>query len=193
MEALARVWMRVALCVSLCLYGSDFSFAQAIHSTGDPVHIEAADLLRLAKFVEWPPQPPTRTLETFNFCILGKDPFGRSLDETVLGRSISERPTMIIRGSWLAEMGRCDVVFVSSSEQKHVPKILRDVQGKGILTVSQTTNFAASGGIVQFMRTSDGIGLAINVDAAKRAGLTIRAPLLALADIVRDEAAGSKN
>ena len=195
MKDLPRILLLLLLlvCAGLGLHSSEFSSAQAVLSTEDLVHVEATDLLRLAEFVEWPLQAPNPALRTFNFCVLGQNPFGKSLEDVVLGHSISERPTMIVRGSRLGDMGHCDVVFVSSSEQKEVPKILREVRGKSILTVGQTADFAASGGIIQLMRTREGVELAINVDAAKKAGLTIRAPLLALANIVRDEAMGSKN
>jgi hypothetical protein len=188
MKFFARTLLPLLLSAATGLLSRNVPFAQAQPPTDSSVRAEAVDLLRLAEFVEWPEQPDTRTLATFNFCILGQDPFGQSLDDSVLGRSIAERQTMVVRGSRLGDMGHCDVVFVSSSESKDLPKILRVVQNKKILTVGQTADFAASGGIIQLLPTGDRIGFAINTDAAKRAGLTIRAPLLALARIVHDQA-----
>lgn len=189
MKLSIRVVSTLLLCASIGFPAPAPSFVQEQTPANHAVSAEAAVLLRLAEFVEWPALPSTPAPRTFNFCIVGQDPFGPSLDETVLGRSVGDRPTMVVRGSRLGDMGRCDVVFVSSSELRRLPKILRQVRNRQILTVSQTANFAASGGIIQLEAEGDHVGFAINTDAAKRAGLTIRAPLLALARIVHDEEA----
>jgi uncharacterized protein DUF4154 len=172
------------LCAAVCLPVSQLVFAQDPPAQVPDGRAEAEALYHLAEFVEWPAERNVKGGATFNFCILGRDPFGGLLDDAVLGHPIGEKPTMIVRGSEFGDLGRCDVLFISSSEVKRLPKILRQVGDKNILTVSEAAGFVGDGGIIQFLKADNRISFAINVDAAQRAGLRIRAQLLSLAKLV---------
>ena len=150
---------------------------------------EAEDLRRFAEFVEWPSSADAGrgTANTsINFCVLGQDPFGNSLDASILGHPIGERRTTVVRAKRLEDFGECDVLFVSSSEAKRQSKILTRLNRSAVLTVGETTDFAAGGGIIQFVPEGDRVSFLSNVDAAGRAGLKIRADLLALAKVIHD-------
>lgn len=150
---------------------------------------EAEDLHRFAEFVEWPQSANGENKglgTTINFCVLGQDPFGASLDDAILGHLIGDRQPTVVRGKRLEDFGECDVLFVSSSETKRQSRILEQLGSSGVLTVGETTDFAASGGIIQFVQEGGRVSFLINVDAAGRAGLKIRAELLALARVVHD-------
>src|SRR5579864_5579165 len=152
---------------------------------------EAEDLHHFAEFVEWP-----RSLNgekkgastTINFCVLGQDPFGTSLDDSILGHPVGDREPTLMRGKRFDDLGACDVLFVSSSETKLQSKILNRLNRSAVLTVGETKDFAASGGIIQFVSEGNRVNFLINVDAAGRAGLKIRAALLALARVIHDGA-----
>ncbi|MHB8638599.1 MAG: YfiR family protein [Candidatus Acidiferrales bacterium] len=147
---------------------------------------EAEDLGHFAEFVEWPAVRDQAASRTINFCILGRDPFGAALEQSILGHPIGNRSAAIVRGKRLQDLGECDVLFVSSSEAKRQTEILKQLGQSHVLTVGETTDFAATGGIIQFVQDGDRVGFVINVDAAGRAGLRIRAELLALAHVVHD-------
>jgi len=155
---------------------------------------EAEDLHRFAEFVEWPQSANggnKGASPTINFCILGQDPFGTSLDESILGHAVGDRKPTLVRGKRVEDLGECDVLFVSSSETKLQSKILNRLNRSAVLTVGETSDFAASGGIIQFVPEGDRVNFLINVDAAGRAGLRIRAALLALARVIHDGAGKS--
>lgn len=150
---------------------------------------EAEDLRHFAEFVEWPSPASVGkgTANTsINFCVLGRDPFGISLDASILGHPIGDRQTTVVRGKRLEDFGECDVLFVSPSEAKRQSKILTRLNRSAVLTVGETADFAAGGGIIQFVPEGDRVSFLINVDAAGRAGIKIRAALLALAQVIHD-------
>src|SRR6185437_5120211 len=143
---------------------------------------EAEDLHHFAEFVEWPQSANggnKRAGTAINFCVLGQDPFGTSLDNSILGHLIGDRQPVVVRGKRFEDLGACDVLFVSSSETKLQSKIL-DRLNRSAVTVGETSDFAARGGIIQFVPAGNRVNFLINVDAAGRAGLKIRAALLAL-------------
>lgn len=150
---------------------------------------EAEDLHHFAEFVEWPSSTTAgkgAANTSINFCVLGQDPFGNSLDASILGHPIGDRQTTVVRAKRLEDFGECDVLFISPSEAKRQSKILTRLNRSAVLTVGATTDFAAGGGIIQFVPEGDHVSFLINVDAAGRAGLKIRAALLALARVVHD-------
>lgn len=147
--------------------------------------VESEYLLRFADFTEWS-APETTTHPTINFCVLGRDPYGELLDKALLTHPVGERRTVIVRGQRLRDLGRCDVLFISSSKSKNESTIFNQLRNSGVLTVGDSPDFAARGGIIQFVREGGRIRFLINVDAAERAGIKINASLLALAKIVHD-------
>ena len=81
----------------------------------------------------------------------------------------------------------CHILFISSSEEKRLAKILEILKDSSVLTVGEMKQFAQSGGMVNFTIKENKIRFEINVDAAVRAELKISSKLLKLAEIVRDE------
>lgn len=186
MKTLRNSKFAICVCagISFCLGG--ISIAQTRAPQNSAAQLESETLYHIAEFVEWP-EAASRPGATFNFCVLGQDPLGSSLDEAVLGRPIGEKPAMILRASRMSYLTSCNILFISSSETARLAKILSKLRNKSIVTVSESPDFAASGGIIQLLRSGDRINLLINVDAAQRAGLRLRAQLLSLARIVHDD------
>lgn len=163
--------------------------AEPVQISGDDNYKSQSQyLLTFAEFIDWPASSAKRNAQpTMTFCVLGHDPYGKSLDKAILGHLVGERRTAITRARRLADLGVCDVLFISSSEEKHELEILKKLQKQDVLTIGDTSNFAAHGGIIQFVWKQNHLGFLINVDAAERARLKINASLLALAQIVHDE------
>jgi hypothetical protein len=147
--------------------------------------VKAIFLYRFAKFIEWPePSSPGPIC----IGILGHDPFGDTLDEVVKGKSVNGRPFAIKRFSPGQQARDCHILFISSSEGKRLRSVLNELQGGGVLTVSETRGFCQTGGVINFELVDDSVRLEINVDAAERAGLRMSSRLLGVARIVRDAA-----
>jgi len=154
--------------------------------------IKAAFLYNFAKFVEWPdafadPHAP------IVLGIVGEDPFGSVLDKIVLGKTVNDRGLVIKRLKEGPDLRNCHILFVSSSERKHMPQILESLQGSSVLTVGETDRFAQSGGVINFILEENKVRFEINSETAARAGLKISSKLLALARIVANQPHGGKN
>lgn len=191
MKTVCRSLLAILLYAAISPLLSGLVFAQDQPPQSPEDKAEAETLYHIAEFVEWP-ATNARKGTTFNFCVLGQDPFGELLEKAVLGHPIGEKPTMIARGSRLEYLGQCDVLFINSSESKRLPKILSQVRDKSVLTVSEADDFAGDGGVIQFLKDGSRISFVINVDAAQRAGLRIRAQLLSLAKVVHNSEIGTK-
>jgi YfiR/HmsC-like len=147
--------------------------------------IKAAFLYNFAQFVEWPPAAFASTTAPFYIGVLGKDPFGKALDETVQGETIGNRKIIIQRSQQLAGLKSCQVIFISQSEKEHAAKILSELDSKPVLTVSEIAGFDQLGGIINFYLEGTKVRFEINPTAARHDGLKISAQLLSLGKIVQ--------
>ena len=147
--------------------------------------VKAAFLFHLGAFVEWPAatEEPA-TVRPLVIGIVGEDPFGRELDDTVRSERIQERPFEVVRFARAQEIGACQILFVAGSEAPRLTFILRAVHGRPILSVSDIERFAARGGMVGMNTRSGRVRLEVNLAAARASGLGISSKLLRLAQPV---------
>ena len=146
--------------------------------------VKAVFLYNFVQFVTWPPQAFSGPGAPFRIGILGEDPFGSYLDETVKGEMVDGHPLVVERYGSVAEAGGCQILFVGRSEMGNLESIFASIQGKPILTIGDAQGFIQRGGIVRFDLKDNKVHLRISLKAAKRARLEISSKLLRLADIV---------
>ena len=146
--------------------------------------VKAVFLFNFTQFVEWPADAFAQADAPLVIGVLGEDPFGSFLDETVRGEESNGRRLVVERYHRVEEIGNCQVLFVSRSEADRLEQIFAHLNGKRILTVGDVDRFAGRGGVIRFATTAGKLRLRINLDAARSAGLTISSKLLRPAEIV---------
>lgn len=149
--------------------------------------VKTAFLFNFAKFIDWPASDFATSQSPFTICVLGQDPFGNLLDDTLNGKIIGVRPLAVRRLKDKAEARRCQIVFVSSSESVHLAEIFVSLQKANVLLVGEMNGFAALGGTIEFTTEENHVRFTINIDAADRSGLKFSSKLLAVGKIVHDE------
>ncbi len=151
--------------------------------------VKAALLYKLSKFIEWPAEAFTDSATPFRICVIGRDSFGTALD-AVAGKVVQGRKLVIQHARAFERMQEtCHVAFISISEQAHLQRILGELEGQPVLTVSDIKGFAERGGIMNLVTRNNRVRFAINLESSKRAGLLISAQLLELASVVEDSRA----
>jgi hypothetical protein len=161
-------------------------------SRGEPANseyqVKAAFIYKFATYIRWPGAAGADTSTPFVIGVLGKDPFGPSLDAVVLGRNVQGKGIVIRRLARLEEAIHCDVLFVSASERERLTQIFGFLRESPVLTVGDMDRFAELGGMINLVTTEDNqIRFDINKKAIDRARLHAPSQLLRLARIV-DEA-----
>jgi hypothetical protein len=146
--------------------------------------VKAAFLFNLAQFVTWPPRALGKPDQPFIIGVLGKDPFGRFLDETVKGEKVGTHPMVVRRYGNAKDARNCQIVFISQSEKGRQASLLEDLKGRSVLTVGDFEGFAKGGGVVRFLTDKGKVRFRINLGAAKSAGLDISSRILRVAEIV---------
>ena len=171
-------WRGAVLLLLLCpLFGQ----AEAPPSAEENA-LKAALVYKLAQFVDWPES--SGRAERFAFCILGEDAFDGALDR-LQGRVLDDRPVVVrhFRQSE-AVSPDCRVLFFGPDKQPFEREILERLADRPMLTLGEGDAFAENGGMIQLRRDGRKFAFVINPARARRAGLTIAAPLLAMSTIV---------
>src|SRR6266550_280251 len=76
---------------------------RAQESQPSEYQIKAAFLFNFAKFIEWPPDSFAQPSSPFVIGILGENPFGGDLEQTIRGKTVSNRRFTIKEVGALAE------------------------------------------------------------------------------------------
>ena len=175
------VWLLVGLLLSLPVFGAG---AVAADTTSKEYQIKAACLFNFTQFVEWPATVFADGSTPIRIGVLGNDPFGTALDETVQGETVRNRHLEVVRGQRLEDLATCQLVFVSGSEKERVAEDLASLSKDAVLTVSDIKGFAGAGGVIGFVLDGRKVRFEINPGAARQQGLKISAQLLNLGRIV---------
>lgn len=173
----------------LCLIISLFFLLQVNRSYAGSIvakeyQLKAVFLYNFVYFVRWPRSAFKKYQNSFNICVLGKDPFGEELDIAVENETVHRRIVKILRFKNIVNANSCQILFVSKSEQTRLPKILAYLKQRPILTVSDIKNFSYQGGMIEFFKSRNRLRLSIAYQKIKNTKLRISANLLHIARVV---------
>lgn len=161
--------------------------AAAIAAPVSEYQVKAAFLYNFARFVDWPAQahrPGNLTL-----CIVGTNPFGSAIN-MVVGKPVGN-DRLSVRQANADNVGDCQIIYIAGSDTATLDKVLASVRGRPIITVGDAKGFADGGAVFNFYSEDNKIRFEINIDAARRTGLSISSQLLRLGRITRDRGRNS--
>jgi hypothetical protein len=164
--------------LSLCLIANIDLCAQ---TPTKEYQVKAVFLFNFSQFVGWPPASFSSGNAPFIIGIVGHDPFGSYIDETVAGEKMMGHPIKILRCENKEDIKNCHILFIG--HDRSVEDIISALDNRSVLTVSDETDFTRRGGMIRFFTENNKIRLEINTSAAKAARLDISSKLLRVAQI----------
>jgi hypothetical protein len=147
----------------------------------DAGQVKAAFILNFLKFVEWP-SAGARTPITV--AVVGDEAFGTVLAKAAAGQSHNGRPIEVRSAARVADAGDAALLFIGASQVRNLPSILRETEGRPVLTVGDTDGYGEAGVILNLYTFDQRVRIEANTTAAARAGLRLSSQLLRLARIV---------
>jgi hypothetical protein len=146
--------------------------------------VKAVFLFNFTQFVEWPSSSFNDPDSPFVIGILGRDPFGNYLDETIYGEKMQNHPLVVERYKDLSELKNCHMLFIGQDDPQKIKAVLDIMSKRHTLTVSDSDNFASFGGMIRFFTQDNKTRLQINLPKTKNAELNISSKLLRVAEII---------
>jgi hypothetical protein len=150
--------------------------------------LKAAFLYNFVKFAGWPrvTAPPDSALK---LCVLGDEAVGIALEQTVKDRQVDGHALTVASVKVEDPLGSCHVLYVTGLDRRSSVRLLERVKAAPVFTVSDLDMFAALGGVAQLFVENGKMRFALNPASAQRAGIRLSSKLLALAKVVKDDAA----
>lgn len=142
--------------------------------------VKAAFLLNFAQFIEWPAEAFADPAAPLRIGVLGDDPFGATLDDTLHGATVRARPLVVVRGSDPQQLADCHLLFVSRSERARLPEIFATLAERPALTVSEIDGFIAQGGSIRLYLAGRKVRFEINPAVVQGHRLKASSQLLSL-------------
>jgi hypothetical protein len=171
----------------LCVFGVVLllvSCTRAQSPNASEYEIKAAFLFNFAKFVEWPSSSFRDGSAPLQICVLGRDPFGEALRNITHEKTVNGRQLEVHQIVDLQRARTCHLLFIAVSEHAQLKRVLESMEGSGVLTVGDTKDFIAQGGMINFVLENDRVQFEVSRKAAEQAGLKISSKLLAVAKLV---------
>jgi hypothetical protein len=182
-----RVWM---LALWIVAGGALICSAEPLAPTA--YEVQAAFLFNLTKFITWPEDSFQRRETLLVIGILGDDSFAAALEETLRDKTVNAKTLAVRRFTRVQDAAGSHILFVSASQESHLPHIMKVLEHAKVLTVSDMAQFAEHGGMVAFTLEDQKVRFKINLDAVDHTGLKIGSELLKLATIVGDQSLSGK-
>jgi len=173
------------MAVALPLLASLVSSALAQDGYLDRTYkIKAAYLYNFAKYVQWPSSSVPDSgdaANTFTIGVVGGNPFGNSLERIAQQKKLGGKSIRIVSVKQVETVLNCEMLFFSShSDPRLVDKIFSQVRGHPTLLVGESADFAARGGMINFIIENNKVRFEINARSAADSGVVISSKLLRL-------------
>lgn len=142
--------------------------------------VKAACLYNFAKFIKWPGPAFSNENAPLLIGVMGDNSFADKL-APLTSKTVRNRPFDIKKLKTSEQAQTCQMVYIRTSNSTELSAILEKLKARPIITVGDSKNFAARGGIIQFIKIRGRLRFIINLDAAKRNQVQINSQLLSLA------------
>jgi hypothetical protein len=150
----------------------------------DDEQVKAAFVLNFLKFVTWP-EPPSAPAAPLEVVVLGDASLARVLEQAAATQVIGGRQIVVRSARTVRELPSApQLLFIGASEKDRLAGLLRQYEGRPVLTVGDGAGYGAAGVVLNFYSSDTRIRFEANTTAAARAGLQISSHLLRLARIV---------
>ena len=146
--------------------------------------VKAAFLFHFAQLVDWPVGALNAGDESLNLCVFDDEPRLQELQSTLEDKLVGVRKLHVHLLSQAQGAQGCNILFLSRDEGRRQVAILRSLSGQPVLTIGETDDFLADGGMIRFLLDGDKIRFDIDAGTADSSHLKISSRLLLLASTV---------
>jgi hypothetical protein len=137
-------------------------------------------LINCAHFIDWPATAFASADAPLTIGILGKDPFGSSLEKLTRNATIGGRHIQIVHTESLARAMECHLLFIGK-ETSQLEPLLKGLASRSVVTVGETDSFLAAGGMIALKSERSTVRLRINNTMVHAANVTMSSKLLRIA------------
>jgi hypothetical protein len=181
------LWQGCVILLSLLLM-TPVSPAYADSASSREYTIKAGFIYNFTKFIQWPEKVEASIdKQGLQFCIAGKDRFGRALDGFAKALKDNNKKLVVKKGVSPKKSEACHILFIESSSSGQLEEYLHNVKGQPTLIVSDSPGFGERGVGINFVIHKNKTHFEINPLAIRQAGIKMSSELLKLGILVGEK------
>jgi hypothetical protein len=174
--------------IALIVLGASWARPVAAATEDSPQQLEqrvkAAFLFKFAGYVEWPPGAFSAPGSPLLIGVAGNEALAQELSRVVAKRSLNGRPVNVLRVHEGEPLSGFHILFIDNSQARRLRELLP--QRRPVFTITDAQNGLEQGSVINFVVVDNRVRFEISLDAARRSGLRIGAPLLSVAMRVQE-------
>lgn len=155
-----------------------------IHAAG-ALEIQAAFLVKFSSYVKWPETAFSSDNDPIIIGIVGRDPFGSTIDQIARSFRSNGRKVEVRRFPSHKLLSKSHILFVSPSEKENVGEIEIALSNNPTLFVGNFPGFLKRIGVINFVMVGKKIRFNISRTNCKKENLTISSKLLSVANEIK--------
>lgn len=121
---------------------------------------------------------------SFVIGVIGDSKLIPYLEKIARVKSIKGKKITIKLWTQVDSIKECHMLFIPNSKKDQLVEIKKNIQGKNILTISDTPGFADKGVCINLVKIDDRIGFEVNMKAITDSTLKVSSQLLKLAKLI---------
>jgi hypothetical protein len=123
--------------------------------------------------------------DAFTITVLNS-PYASYFDEIYSGKKIKNRDIIIKHIESIDQLEDTDILYIPEMDFASLEVILQKIDGKNILSVSDSKGFAEKGGVLQLYFNAQKIKLRVNINELEANNLKAKSSFLKIADIIKE-------
>ncbi|WP_235914339.1 YfiR family protein [Rugamonas rivuli] len=144
--------------------------------------VKAAYILNFTRYANWPAPALIEPHAPLVVCMVG--PGAADMARQLQHRAAGSHPLELRIVSRVEETEPCHAVYLALPERSRQSAWLTRMREQAILTIGDSANFLADGGMINMMLVDGSIRFEVNLTAAKHSGVSLNPRMLALAERV---------
>lgn len=173
---LDRIKIEYIILLLFCCFGS----LGTLNAQTDEYMVQVVFSEKFTRFISWPDDSNVQdTSLPFTICIVGETEAVNYFNQLFVGnqKKIKNKTVKIINFNSEEEITQCNMIYIASDDSDSIHKVVEQVKGKPILTISQA-GIPESESVVFFYLKNKKILFDIDIDVAKEQQLKISHLLL---------------
>lgn len=138
-------------------------------------------IYNFSKYVKW---PDSQNSGNFVIGVLGNSAIIKDLKTMASAKKVNGRSIEVKQYNSVANIGDCDILYVSASSSNSIAQVTAATKGKSILIVTDKPGLAHKGAAINFVEVGGKIKFELNQQNAESRGLKVSGSLASLAILV---------
>ena len=149
--------------------------------SADEYAVKAAMYVNMLRLVDWPAAKRGDPGSPMVIGVTGSDEMARALETIIRSKSVSNRKITIRRIAGTTGLGECHSVFLGGGDRRKIQAAIEALGQNPVLTVGEDDRFIPLGGMIALDLRDGTVQVEVNLDVARKDGLSISSQLLKIA------------